>query len=255
MSQTSHESLVTRQFGPRAAAYVASAVHAQGEDLEQLAALVKARPGSRLLDLGSGGGHLSYYAAPHAASVTAYDLSDEMLAAVAQVATERGLGNIATRQGAVEALPFAAQSFDIVATRLSAHHWHDVPAALREARRVLAPGGLLVVIDIVSPGPPLLDTHFQAIELLRDPSHVRDYSAAEWLAMASTAGFMPQRVAHRRLRIEFASWIKRMATAPEHVAAIRSLQALASEEVRRHFAYEPDGSFTMDAMTLEAVPA
>ena len=140
--------------------------------------ILEARPGARLLDLGSGGGHLSYYAAPHAASVTAYDLSDEMLAAVAQVAAERGLGNIATRQGAVEALPFAAQSFDIVATRLSAHHWHDVPAALREARRVLAPGGLLVVIDIVSPGPPLLDTHFQAIELLRDPSHVRDYSAA-----------------------------------------------------------------------------
>ncbi|HVJ54969.1 MAG TPA: methyltransferase domain-containing protein [Aliidongia sp.] len=254
MSSVSHHSRVASQFGPRAAAYVASAVHAQGEDLQQLAELVRARPGARLLDLGSGGGHLSYAAAPHASEVVAYDLSAEMLGAVAATASERGIGNIATRQGPVETLPFEAASFDIVATRMSAHHWLDFPAALREARRVLKPDGVAFFIDIVSPGPGLLDTHFQAIELLRDPSHVRDYTMAEWLEAVTAAGFMPQRVTRRRLRIDYASWIERMGTAPEHAVAIRSLQSLASDEVRRHFEIEADGSFTMDAMSLEATP-
>ena len=254
MSNISHDSLVASQFGPRAAAYVASAVHAQGEDLQQLVALVRTRPSARLLDLGCGGGHVSYNAAPHIGAVVAYDLSAEMLAAVAGVAAERGLDNITTRQGSVESLPFEVASFDIVATRMSAHHWHDFPAALREARRVLKPDGLAFFIDVVSPGPALLDTHFQAIEVLRDPSHVRDYSTAEWLAAVTEAGFNPRSVTRRRLNIDFASWIERMGTAPAHVAAIRSLQEHASDGVRRHFEIRPDGSFTMDTMSLEAGP-
>jgi len=51
---------------------------------------------------------------------------------------------------------------------------------LREARRVLKPGGRAVFMDAISPGPALLDTYLQAVELLRDPSHLRDYSLAEW---------------------------------------------------------------------------
>jgi hypothetical protein len=84
---------------------------------------------------------------------------------------------------------------------------------------------------------------------------VRDYSTAEWLAAVTEAGFNAKSMTRRRLRIDFASWIERMGTAPAHVAAIRSLQNHASDGVRRHFEIEPDGSFTMDTMSLEAVPA
>src|SRR6185312_9616816 len=111
MTSNPHESLVADQFGSRAAAYVASAVHAQGEDLRQLAELVRAKKSARVLDLGCGGGHVSFNVAPHAGEVVAYDLSPAMLEAVAQEAARRGLGAIVTRQGAVEALPFADSSF------------------------------------------------------------------------------------------------------------------------------------------------
>src|SRR6185437_12969138 len=135
----------------------------------------------RALDLGCGGGHVSFAVAPHVCEVVAYDLSAEMLAVVATAAHERGLRNLATQQGVAERLPFADASFDYVFSRWSAHHWRDLEAGLREAARVLKPGGTAVFIDTATPAQALLDTFLQAIELLRDPSHVRDYSQVEWV--------------------------------------------------------------------------
>src|SRR3546814_10006004 len=81
-----------------------------------------------------------------------------------------------------------------------------------EAARVLKAGGQALFVDGRSPGLPLLDTHLQAIELLRDPSHVRDYAAAEWLSALESAGFVPLSVSTHQLRMDFPSWIGRMRT-------------------------------------------
>lgn len=113
-------------------------------------------------------------------------------------------------------------------------------------------GAPAVLIDAVSPGAPLLDTHLQAVEVLRDPSHVRDYTVAEWTAAAERAGFSITAVRRHQIRIDFASWIARMRTPALNAQAVRALQDAASEPVRRHFGLEPDGSFQLDVMILEA---
>lgn len=249
----SHEAHVAQMFGPQAAAYVASAVHARGADLDALAALAAELRPERLLDLGCGGGHVSFTAAPFCGEVVAYDLSPDMLGAVAAEAKARGLGNVSTRQGVAERLPFADAGFDMVASRYSAHHWRSVPAALGEVRRVLREGGNAVFMDVVAPDWPVADTFLQTVELLRDPSHGRDYGAEEWARFAQDAGLRVLRTAQRRLRLEFASWVARIRTPELHVAAIRSLMAGASAEVAQHFEFEPDGSFTLDTLTLELV--
>ncbi|MFT3803750.1 MAG: methyltransferase domain-containing protein [Burkholderiaceae bacterium] len=249
-AQAGHHRLVDQQFGPRAAAYVASAVHAQGEDLTELAALARSRPGSRILDLGCGGGHVAYHVAEHAGEVVAYDLSPSMLAAVENEARRRGLANVRIEQGSCERLPFDAQAFDLVLCRFSAHHWQDLKAGLREARRVLRPDGQAVFIDIVAPESAIADSWLQTFELLRDPSHGRDYRVSEWQATARECGFEPGTPTFRRLRMAFASWVERMWTPAEHVAAIRALQRLAPAAVREHFGIEDDGSFTIDSMSL-----
>jgi ubiquinone/menaquinone biosynthesis C-methylase UbiE len=255
-SKTPHsntqESKVTAQFGPRAAAYVSSAVHASGEDLAQIAAVAKEKKPARALDMGCGGGHVSFHVAPHAGELVAYDLSGDMLEAVMMEGAARKLKNIVPQQGSVAKIPFGDGTFDFVASRYSAHHWHDVAAGLREARRVLKPGGSAVFTDAVSPGPALLDTHLQAIELLRDPSHVRDYSTAEWVGLLKAAGFTPGTPTLRRVRLEFSSWVARMSTPEIHVRAIRALQGALPQEVAAYFEMEEDGSFTIDAMTIEA---
>lgn len=249
-----HHSVVAGHYGPRAGDYVTSAVHAAGADLDQIEALLRGRPGARVLDLGCGGGHVAYRAAAHAAEVVAVDVTAEMLETVARTAAERGLANIAVRQAPAERLPFPDGHFGVVLSRFSTHHWLDAEAGLREARRVLAPDGIAVFADVTAPGHALLDTHFQAVELLRDPSHVRNLNVAEWTAALARSGFAVTGLTTRRLRMEFASWTARTRTPAVHAQAIRSLQALASDEVRRHFAIEPDGSFTLEATVFEAVP-
>ncbi len=254
MTDKDQNALVAAQFGPRAVAYVNSVTHSQGEDLKQLAAMTADRRAARVLDLGCGGGHAAFAVAPHVKEVVAYDLSRDMLEAVAAEAKRRGLANIATRQGAVEALPFAAGEFDLVMTRFSTHHWSDLGAALDEARRVVKSDGRAVFIDTVSPGKPVLDTFLQAFELFRDPSHVRNYSEAEFRAALAAAGFAVTAVTRRRIQIAFQPWIARMNTPAVQAEAIRSVQRQVSVEARRHFAVADDGSFELDTETIEACP-
>jgi len=252
MDKASHQVITLGQFGPQAQAYLDSPVHSQGADLEALAARVGARSWARALDLGCGAGHVAFRLAPLAGEVVACDPAGPMLAVVAAEAARRGLGNLVIREGAAEGLPFEDGSFDLVVSRYSAHHWSGFREGLAEARRVLRPGGLAAFMDVVSPDPPLLDTWLQAVELLRDPSHVRDHALAEWRQALAEAGFRPGGSVSYRVRMAFPAWITRMHTPAVHVDAIRSLQALAAEEVASHFDLEPDGSFTLDTMLIWA---
>jgi SAM-dependent methyltransferase len=247
MSNERH-ALVERQFGPNARAYVESADHARGADLEGLASLVRGRGAARVLDLGCGGGHVAFTVAPHVGSVVAYDLAAAMLEAVRAEARTRGLANIVT-----ERVPFEDASFDIVVTRYSAHHWADLAAGLAGMRRVLKPEGLAVVIDTVAPGVPALDAFLDEVERLRDPSHGRNRSPAEWEQALRRAGLRPLPPVPSRLRLGFAGWIARIGTPAAQARAIRALQAGTSPEVREHFAIEPDGSWTIDTLTIECL--
>ncbi|MEH0876628.1 class I SAM-dependent methyltransferase [Pectobacterium cacticida] len=250
-----HNHLVEHQFGSQAQNYLTSAVHAQGKDLTRLAALLASFPQAKVIDIGCGAGHASFVAAQAVAEVIAYDLSTQMLDVVSEVAAQKGLNNIRVQQGAAESLPFDNGSADIIISRYSAHHWHDVGLALLEMRRVLKPGGQVIMMDVVSPGHPLLDSYLQTVEKLHDPTHVRDYAPGEWLSMFAEAGFIVRNVTGDRLTLEFSSWIARMRT-PEHFAiAIRELQKTLPDEVVQHFDVQADGSFVTDSMMIEATRA
>ncbi len=252
IKQNSHTDAVERQFGDQANAYLTSAVHAQGKDLQRLTTLLQPHGDARLLDLGCGAGHASFTAAAVVKSVVSYDLSAQMLQVVSQAASDKKLTNIEVKQGIAESLPFDDQSFDIVISRYSAHHWHDVGQALREVKRVLRPGGKIIFMDVVSPGHPVLDIYLQTVEILRDTSHVRNYAPGEWLALFTDAGLVINEVTADRLYLEFSSWIARMRT-PEYFAiAIRELQKSASDSVINHYEIQTDGSFTSDIMMIVA---
>lgn len=249
MSATQH-AFVAGQYSPRAQDYVTSLDHSLGEDLDQIETILKGRGAARVLDLGCGGGHVSYRAAPHVAEVVACDLTASMLEAVARTAAERGLSNIRVERAAAESLPFDDVSFDFVLCRFTAHHWRDLEAGLREARRVLKVSGRAVFIDVAAPPERVLDTHLQAVELLRDAAHVRNYNMAEWVAALSRSGFVLDQVTARKLRMTFPVWIARARTSPDIAAAIRSIQTAAPELVRRYFDIAEDGDFDLDAVTF-----
>ena len=247
-----HNSVVERQFGDQASAYLTSTVHSTGEEFVALDEAVAGCSHARALDLGCGAGHVSFRVASQLAEVVAYDLSQAMLDTVKAAAVERGLDNIKLQQGVAEYLPFADASFDFVFSRYSAHHWQDLGRALREVHRVLKPGGQVIFVDVMSPGLPQLDTYLQAAEVLRDTSHVRDYSAAQWLLEMSQAGLQVERQRRQRLRLEFTSWVERMRTPLVMQTAIKTLQQAMGEEVRRYFEITADGSFSTDVIALWA---
>ncbi|OIQ71259.1 putative methyltransferase YcgJ [mine drainage metagenome] len=247
--------LAARQFGTTANAYLNSAVHAQGEDLQRLGDLAGKLKSSDALDLGCGAGHASFALARAGSQVTAYDLSPEMLDVVNREANARRLSGIRTRQGSVESLPFANAAFDLVVTRFSAHHWLDVGVALREVRRVLRQQGTFVVIDVVAPESPLLDTVLQTAEILRDASHVRDYRRSEWSAMLQDAGFVAPETSSWMLTMDFVPWVARMRTPELRVQAIRDVFAHSAQEARDYFRLQADGSFDLPVAWMQTLSA
>ena len=244
---TTHDDHVRRQFDPRAAAYLDSKVHSSGPDLTAALSLLQSLPRrpARILDLGCGAGHLGFALCHATDECIACDPAEGMLRTVQQVIRDRGLANIRTAHARAESLPFPDGYFDVVATRYSAHHWGNVPEALREARRVLVDGGHLLVSDVLGAALPLVDTHLQTLEVLRDPSHVRDYSTPEWQTMLTHAHFELEHFNRWPTRLDAATWTARVGTPPEFVSIIRRLQRGAPEEVLRSLAFEADGSFTV----------
>jgi len=242
----SHEQSVQQQFDSQAQAYLTSAVHAQGPDLAEALRRVEADipRDSQGLDVGCGAGHLSFMLAQALDRVVALDPSAGMLATVAEAAAARGLHQIQTRQGSAGSLPFEDGAFGLVGTRYSAHHWLALPACLRELHRVLKPGGRLLLIDITGDADPLVDTHLQAMEVLRDPSHVRNHSIREWQALLSAAGLAAIEHQSWPTPLQFTPWVERMRTPAARVAAIRELQGGAPAEVKAALRFAPDGSFT-----------
>lgn len=250
-----HDQSVQDQFNDRAQAYLHSAVHAQGPDLGHAAQLVGRHlsSSSAALDIGCGAGHLSFALAPQLRRMVALDPSPNMITTVAEAARARGLA-IETRQAGAESLPFDAHSFDLVSSRYSAHHWLALEAALRQMRRVVRPDGFALIIDTLAPEEALVDTHLQAMELLRDPSHVRNRSASQWTSLLREAGF--ELVEHQQwpTRLEFKTWGERMRTSNQRIAMIRTLQSEAPREVQQALRFEEDGSFTMHTGLFWARP-
>jgi 2-polyprenyl-3-methyl-5-hydroxy-6-metoxy-1,4-benzoquinol methylase len=253
MSNPDIKTLVRDQFSVAAANYSTSPVHASAPDLAFMTNALVLTGYEEVLDAGCGAGHTALSFAPYVRSVTAIDLSQAMLDQAAALAQQRNLFNLDYRQMDVEQLTFEAASFDLVTTRYSAHHWPHPQQALAQLRRVLRPQGNVLLSDIVSWDDPATDTFLQAIELLRDPSHVRDHSIKQWLALFSETGFVAVEVVSSwDVRLEFASWIARMATPDDRTAVIRKLLAMAPDEVRKSLAVEQDDAFTLKGALFRA---
>lgn len=250
MGQTQQE-FVASQYRERAGDYVTSTVHATGADLDEVEAVARrAGMAARVLDLGCGGGHVSYRAAPYVGQVVACDVTRTMLDRVGATAREKGLANIETVEAKAEDLPFDDAAFDAVLCRFTTHHWQDMEGGLREARRVLKSEGAALFIDIVAAEDALFDTHLQAVEILRDASHVRDYRMSEWVPALGRSGFVVTGLTRRRLRMDFAEWTARTRTPKLNADAVRALQDVSPQAVRKHFRIEKDGSFEIESASF-----
>ena len=226
---------VQQRFGHVAANYRTSKVHAAGPDLDRMIELSSLDRGARVLDAGCGAGHTAMAFATIADRVIACDFTPAMLRQVETLAAEHKTTNVSAQLADVENLPFPSRSFDLVVTRYSAHHWLHPERALAEFRRLLNPDGALLISDIMAREDYAQDTFLQTIELLRDPSHVRDYRISEWRALLAAAGFASEVIMTFDLTLHFDTWTRRMATPRQNADMIKSLFNDASDDIKRAF--------------------
>ena len=244
---------VQAQFGAVAAAYVTSAGHAGGDDLEQLLAWGRALRPRRVLDVATGAGHTALAFAGLGARVTAFDLTEPMLRTARGFLTERGAADVRFVAGDVEALPFRAGTFDVVTCRIAAHHFANVGPAVRQIAATVRPGGSFLVQDILGHDDAGASAFITEVERRRDPSHVRAYRAAEWKAILKGAGLTVMDDVVLRKGRPWEDWTTRTGMSAEAKAALETFVKAAPPAHRDAFDFQLTGdrveSFT-DRMLL-----
>ena len=212
---------MTDLWSDRAEQYRTSDAHREGPDLDLI---VEWSDGSRTaLDVATGGGHVARRLREAGLEVVSSDPAPGMQPDVVCRA---------------EHLPFADGSFDLVVTRVAAHHFDDVQQAVIEMARVAATA--VLIVDNAFMGEDV-----EEAEKLRDPSHVRNYSEAEWRSFVEAAGFRVAEVQHFEKPIELQPWLDRCGCEGEDAERVIALLGDRAGE----------SLVTLARIALKAVPA
>ena len=231
---------VQKQFGRAAEAYTMSPAFAEGEDLGWLVEQAGTERHASALDIGTGAGHAAFALAPCTENIIGLDITAQMVEAAGRNASDRGIANYHTVVGNAEHLPFPDACFSLVVCRYTGHHFHNPARVVQEVARALTPGGRLLVVDNTSPDDPDADRWINTVEVLRDPSHVREWSQGEWQGYFHQAG-LDFAVTNTWLKmLEFDDWVARQQTPSDAVAELQALFAAAPDAIREEFAIESD---------------
>ena len=236
-SKTSRE-----QFDRQAAHYNEQWNAWSGDSLAWLIEHAHCRPSDRWLDVATGSGFTAVAFAPLVAEVTGLDVSPAMLGKARERARAAGLANLVFEIGSAESLPFPPDAFDGVVCRLAAHHFLSPPKFAAEAYRVLRPGGRLLVADTAEPdNAPEVDAWGNHVEALRDGSHVRNYTFAEWRGFVLGAGFALEEMVPvpESVPATLRAWLEKAGCRGESAAEVRRLFLEAPAEVARAFSITP----------------
>ena len=193
----------------KAAEAYATGEHKSGRELQLVVDFAAPKGTERVLDIGTGAGHTALALAPRVSSVVLTDPVPTMLATARRLFAEARVRNAEFAEAIAESLPFPDASFDIVTTRLAAHHFDDMALAFREMVRVLRPGGVLIFIDTLAPEDPASAAYQDEVEMLRDPTHRRIYTQREWIAFAEEAGLRVAKLEVVRKTHDFEPWLER----------------------------------------------
>ena len=197
-------------WSERAELYRDSEAHREGEDLDLIVEWAGEAPGRRALDVATGGGHVARRLREAGFDVVSSDPAPGMEPDVVARAEE---------------LPFDDGSFDVVACRVAAHHFEDVERAVAELARVAS--SLVLVADNLNLGSVV-----EEAERLRDPTHVRCQTEAEWREVIATAGLHVEDVRIFDKRIEVEGWLERAGCDGERAVRVRELLADRIEDGR-----------------------
>ncbi len=227
-----HQTLIRNEFTRQAETIDSATFFTDAGILKRIREAAALTRSTRALDVACGPGIVAEALAQDAGEVIACDITPEMLSRASRRFARAGLANVRCVPGKAEALPFDDDSFDVVFTRSSLHHFPAPALALREMVRVLRASGRAIIMDVTSSEDPEESALHNALEMLRDPSHVRMLPKSELLAHIQAAGLEVKTITGWTNHQELAAWLK-IANAPERDGTLRTIMtALAKAGVR-----------------------
>ena len=197
--QAQHNALIVDQFNRQAATF--GKRHAQSDPLDRMMRVSGVTSTDSVLDVACGPGIVACRFAEVAHHVTGLDLAPGMLERAQALQAERSLRNLTWLRGDVSNLPFAENSFSIVVTRYTFHHFLSPASVLSEMVRVCRPGGRIVVADVTPEASKL--AAYDEFETLRDPSHAHGLSAQGLQQLFSNAGLPSAETSSYDLEMDF----------------------------------------------------
>lgn len=185
-------------------------------------------PTARVLDVACGPGIVVAHLASHCREITGCDITPAMLDKARERCVAKGITNARFVPGRVEALPFDDEAFDVVVSRSAVHHFADPPAAFREMARVTRKGGRIITVDVAASETEADARLHNALEILRDPSHVRMLSRSELHRAITQAGLAIEDAVTWTNHREFDEWMK-IIDAPERVGPLKVVMTALAE--------------------------
>lgn len=228
------------QFGPTAEKYLTSAVHSDASALQHLVEITQPH-GGIWIDVATGAGHTAFTFSPYVDRMIATDITEQMLHVVKRTAKERNLENIQCCFAEAGTLPFQTGSLDGVCCRLGAHHFPDPTFFVREAARVLKPGGTLLLVDTIGvEGDDGADAALQHFETIRDPSHKRNLRTREWKELITSVGLTVRHDEEHTKHLETEDWMERMRVSDSDKTILRQMLSDSSDALREYLAPRRD---------------
>ena len=234
------------QFGALAARYGASKTHTDRFSLVDVADFLPDRQYQVAIDVGAGPGFTAFSIASKTQRVIALDITPEMLQQAKTLRHDRGAPQTDLALARAETLPFANQSIDLIACRTAAHHFDDVGAWLSECFRILQPGGILVMIDTVSPEDPVAASWMHEIELQRDPRHAFNLSVSHWTSATRGVGLTLESTHDSVVKLDHPDWGERAGLAGASLAGLGSALRAAPDPAKEAFGISPNEDGTID---------
>ena len=168
-----HVEKIRRQFTRQADAYARMQQTRDEKGQQLLVALTGASDSDRVVDVACGPGFLTLAFAEACEHALGVDATDELLAGARREATRRGIDNVAFERGDANRLEQRDHGFDVAACRAAFHHFPEPARVLCELRRVVKPGGRILVADMLGSEDPEKARYHDRIERLCDPTHTR----------------------------------------------------------------------------------
>lgn len=221
--------IIQREFTKQAEAFSRSREMREKGGLEILPRLAAVKRSHRVLDLACGPGFVALEFAKHGPEVIGVDLTAAMLKKAREMARRENLRNVTFRRANVNRLPFADESFDLVVTRASFHHFSQPDCVLGEMVRVVKRGGRILISDNTSSDETAKRRLHNRIEKLRDPSHAKLLPVRAWRKLFRDAGLQ---VVKEKLLVQQRNaedWMK-LSQTPSHVR--RKIRRLFIQSMR-----------------------